>query len=126
MPARTDRGIKGSERAIDPSMEGRARARPDTAPRTACCRLALSFNGGAGTCPPGPSHTSMTRYVSDVLQWRGGHVPARTHDASDRLESKVLLQWRGGHVPARTDRRYRSIVVIADLQWRGGHVPART
>ena len=37
-----------------PSMEGRARARPDLlCPRSYLVSL-MTFNGGAGTCPPGP------------------------------------------------------------------------
>ena len=40
--------------------------------------------------------------LTEVLQWRGGHVPARTKMVVLHTAPLKLLQWRGGHVPART------------------------
>ena len=53
--ARPDRHDPVPGRAgSDPSMEGRARARPDLSVVGRHRARGATFNGGAGTCPPGP------------------------------------------------------------------------
>ena len=53
--ARPDPGPRrGFRRSEVPSMEGRARARPDQDGVGSHASIQFTFNGGAGTCPPGP------------------------------------------------------------------------
>ena len=155
VPGQT-RVADGSRRLREPpSMEGRARARP---------------NGGAS-----PEHRAARWRAS--LQWRAGHVPGQTAVASTVTSRRAImvpsmegrararpnhrrsppfnggpaaphyfprrlrLQWRAGHVPGQTQPvAYVDVHPVpgcppnlsagdgvrAPLQWRAGHVPGQT
>jgi len=63
-----------------PSMEGRARARPNELDAHVKTNVAL------------------------ILQWRAGHVPGQTVAEDVSVPLGYSLQWRAGHVPGQTAR----------------------
>ena len=109
-----------------PSMEGRARARPNH-PRKAL-RLAVvgpSMEGRA-RARPNVSVDDKWAALGTTLQWRAGHVPGQTNDPVPCWVRPVVLQWRAGHVPGQTTTAVESRRRLPSLQWRAGHVPGQT
>ena len=113
--------------ALLPSMEGRARARPNKGQAAAYMRgtkglqwraghvpgqtpglrrrprpVPPTFNGGPGTCPAKPPGAPSSTPRRPRLQWRAGHVPGQTRGDSMTDIGPACLQWRAGHVPGQT------------------------
>ena len=127
MPGQTGAPAKAQVVQSKPSMEGRARARPN---------LSLAWwMGSRITC----------------LQWRAGHVPGQTHgthrprpaherpfnggpgtcpakrpdiDAHMSSQSSPSMEGRARARPNKI--RASSLFRTACLQWRAGHVPGQT
>ena len=136
---------------VVPSMEGRARARPnDPADGRLGGGLEPSMEGRARARPNSTGERPLTMN-KPVLQWWAGHVPGQTWGQSEPSGGETCLQWRAGHVPGQTaedaghdergaapsmegrararpnDLEEGTLVSWSDgLQWRAGHVPGQT
>ena len=124
-PAKRDGSMTARQRRELPSMEGRARARPNsTGQAVSPGRCALQWR--AGHVPGQTSPVRTWRPRSRALQWRAGHVPGQTSMLRCRSGAATGLQWRAGHVPGQTAPEIAHGIDVSDLQWRAGHVPGQT
>ena len=98
--------LPGRTIVAQPSMEGRAIARPNR-PST--------FNGGPGNCPAEQPAIVPVTLIRATLQWRAGQLPGRT-------AWSVTLQGRAIARPNQSTPRRST----ASLQWRAGQLPGRT
>ena len=151
VPGQTRPGSPQSPQSYTPSMEGRARARPNTTAASPPPGDQPPFNGGPGTCPAKPGRRDGARahrrrpsmegrararpnpaaafwaVSRNSLQWRAGHVPGQTRRRRpSEAVSRNALQWRAGHVPGQTRRSSGYRGPPHGLQWRAGHVPGQT
>ena len=78
-----------------PSMEGRARARPNRSTSALEARSLTAFNGGPGTCPAKPPAAWAQAPSVPRLQWRAGHVPGQTGDRAIRRRAGLLPSMEG-------------------------------
>ena len=113
-PAKPDTRHRDDPAAAEPSMEGRAIARPN-GPLTGW-RGGLSgpFNGGPGNCP-----AKRVRWNGGIqwlagLQWRAGQLPGQTVKRSARIVQTIQPSMEGRAI-ARPNLSVASI--IDDLPW---------
>ena len=91
-----------------PSMEGRARARPDLSGQVIDTMIAYPSMEGRARARPDPSLPSGVHRGSMRLQWRAGHVPGLTRPGYLATEAALdSLQWRAGHVPGLTSSNFQ-------------------
>ena len=86
-----------------PSMEGRAIARPNPAHTPRPATPTQPFNGGPGNCPAKPQRPVVSQIEVIILQWRAGQLPGQTAEATFSQSLGITLQWRAGQLPGQTD-----------------------
>ena len=88
---------------VDPSMEGRAIARPNFVPKARNGGYSdAAFNGGPGNCPAKPCSLPTRTTTFTTLQWRAGQLPGQTIGAKQGVTVGGDLQWRAGQLPGQT------------------------
>ena len=138
--------------AVDPSMEGRAIARPNETNPTlwaavmahlqwragqlpgqtsrrwrsrSCWRT--SFNGGPGNCPAKLDPDDALRLAHLVLQWRAGQLPGQTRLRGDAIRPRPRPFNGGpGNCPAKPLGHGTTLALGPRLQWRAGQLPGQT
>ena len=152
MPGQTCEECVGAVDCTEPSMEGRAIARPNEMPRVArapharvlqwragqlpgqtCAGVRersrgwAAFNGGPGNCPAKPSNA--TRPDSQKASFNGGpgNCPAKP-DERERYGAAKQAPSMEGRAIARPNERVRTepVCLTLDLQWRAGQLPGQT
>ena len=151
VPGQTRGHRRSRPRGSSASMEGRARARPNTtSPRwppsrqssfnggpgtcpakrrttRATCMSGWCFNGGPGTCPAkqGADHVVAAEEETASMEGRARARPNAWLAAAPDLQSTASMEGRARARP----NDYAGIFgqrVRMTLQWRAGHVPGQT
>ena len=124
MPGRTPPGRRQLPGPQQPSMEGRAIARPNW--RTGCRPRCAgpSFNGGPGNCPAELRLAAGANVYVDNLQWRAGQLPGRT-SAKTLIGETCAQPSMEGRAIARPNRQSSRVLRLRDSPSMEGRAIAR-
>ena len=125
-PAKPDGYAHSCSGNSDPSMEGRARARPNLDQPSEPQPELPPFNGGPGTCPAKPVPEPLDRFSPRFLQWRAGHVPGQTWLATTRWP-RCFRTFNGGPgtCPAKPGRPLHRVAQHPPFNGGPGTCPAK-